>query len=262
MPVFAIIAISTYFLSVILIMPALAGKQKLYARLTLILAVIALVSHGIALKTLIFVSGGQNLTLLNLGSIVSLLISIIMTIVAFNGRAWFLLPIVYSLSIINLLLATIMPGEFITHLETSVATFIHFGLALLGYATLIIAALYALQLALLDYQLKNKKLIFTPDMPPLMVIERKMFHIIQVGVILLTLTLGTGMMFMDNVFNKENIHKAILSICAWVIYIILLWGHFHHGWRGRRVIVFNLIGAFILTLAFFGNRLLQHVIVI
>lgn len=54
MPVFAIIAISTYFLSVILIIPALAGKQKLYARLTLILAVIALVSHGIALKALIF----------------------------------------------------------------------------------------------------------------------------------------------------------------------------------------------------------------
>ena len=262
MSVFAIIAIITYFLSVLLIMPGLAGKQQIYARLTLVLAVIALVSHGIALKTLIFVSEGQNLTLLNLGSTVSLLISIIMTIVAFNGRAWFLLPIVYSLSIINLLLATIMPGEFITHLEASVTTFIHIGLALLGYATLIIAALYALQLGLLDYQLKNKKLIFTPDIPPLMVIERKMFHIIQVGVILLTLTLGTGMIFMDNVFNKENIHKAILSICAWVIYLILLWGHFHHGWRGRRVIVFNLIGAFILTLAFFGNRLLLHVVTI
>lgn len=262
MSVFAIIAISSYFLSVLLIMPGLAGKQQIYARLTLVLAVIALVSHGIALKTLIFVSEGQNLTLLNLGSTVSLLISIIMTIVAFNGRAWFLLPIVYSLSTINLLLATIMPGEFITHLEASVTTFIHIGLALLGYATLIIAALYALQLGLLDYQLKNKKLIFTPDIPPLMVIERKMFHIIQVGVILLTLTLGTGMIFMDNVFNKENIHKAILSICAWVIYLILLWGHFHHGWRGRRVIVFNLIGGFILTLAFFGNRLLLHVVTI
>ncbi|MFS1537826.1 MAG: inner membrane protein YpjD [Candidatus Phlomobacter fragariae] len=261
MSVFAIIAISTYFLSVILIMLSLTDKQKIYAKLTLVLAVIALVSHGIALKTLIFISSGQNLTLLNLGSIVSLLISIIMTIVALNGRAWFLLPIVYSLSIINLLLATIMPGKFITHLEANITTFIHICLALLSYATLIIAALYALQLALLDYQLKNKKLIFTPDMPPLMAIERKMFHIIQIGVILLTLTLGTGMVFMDNVFNKENIHKAILSICAWFIYIILLWGHFYNGWRGRKVIVFNLIGAFILTLAFFGNRLLQYLII-
>lgn len=109
-----------------------------------ILAVMALLSHGIVLKILIFVSGGQNLTLLNLDSTVSVLVSIIMTIVTFNGRVWFLLPIIYSLSIINLLLATIIPGEFITHLEVSVTTFTHIRLALLGYAILIIAALYAL----------------------------------------------------------------------------------------------------------------------
>ena len=66
---------------------------------------------------------------------------------------------------------------------------IHIGLSLFAYATLIIAALYALQLAWIDYQLKNKKLAFTQDMPPLLSIERKMFHITQVGVVLLTLVL-------------------------------------------------------------------------
>ncbi len=53
----------------------------------------------------------------------------------------------------------------------------HIGLSLFSYATLIIAALYALQLAWIDYQLKNKKLAFSSEMPPLMSIERKMFHI-------------------------------------------------------------------------------------
>lgn len=33
---------------------------------------------------------------------------------------------------------------------------VHIGLSLFSYATLIIAALYALQLAWIDYQLKNK----------------------------------------------------------------------------------------------------------
>ena len=33
---------------------------------------------------------------------------------------------------------------------------VHIGLSLFAYATLIIAALYALQLAWIDYQLKNK----------------------------------------------------------------------------------------------------------
>lgn len=53
--------------------------------------------------------------------------------------------------------------------------FVHIGLALLSFATLIIAALYAMQLGWMDHQLKNKRLKFTPDMPPLMVIERKCF---------------------------------------------------------------------------------------
>jgi ABC-type uncharacterized transport system permease subunit len=45
-------------------------------------------------------------------------------------------------------------------------------------------------------------------MPPLMSIERKMFHITQVGVVLLTLTLCTGLFYMHNLFSVENIDKA------------------------------------------------------
>ncbi|SFU74327.1 cytochrome C assembly family protein [Xenorhabdus koppenhoeferi] len=262
MLVFSIIALLTYLISLMLIVPGLLRQQNSYQKLALFFAILALFNHSIALKYQVFyVSSGQNLTLLNLGSIVSLLMSIIMTIVAFCGRAWFLLPIVYSFSMINLILTSLMPGEFITHLEGSIELFIHIGLALLGYATLLIAALYALQLGWLDYRLKKKKLTFTSGMPPLMVIERKMFHITQVGVILLTLTLCTGIMYMDDIFNKENIHKSILSIIAWFVYVILLWGHYHEGWRGKLVIWFNLIGAFILTLAFFGSRLLQEIVV-
>ncbi|STQ46117.1 Inner membrane protein ypjD [Ewingella americana] len=90
-------------------------------------------------------------------------------------------PLFYSFALINLAFVTFLPGEFITHLEESKGLLVHIGLALFSYATLIIAALYALQLAWLDYQLKNKRLSFTADMPPLMTIERKLFHITQVG---------------------------------------------------------------------------------
>lgn len=57
-------------------------------------------------------------------------------------------------------LATFMPNEYITHLEATHGMLVHDGLSLFSYATLIIAALYALQLAWIDYQLKNKKLAF------------------------------------------------------------------------------------------------------
>lgn len=262
MPVFSIAAITAYLISLGLIIPSLLRKNSAYRRLALISAVAALVCHAIALQQRIFdVSTGQNLSLLNIGAIVSLIICTVMTIVASRNRGWFLTPIVYTFAMINLAFASFMPGEFITHLEAMPGLLVHIGLALFSYATLIIAALYALQLACLDYLLKNKKLTFSADMPPLMSIERKMFHITQIGVVLLTLTLCTGLLYMDNLFSKENVHKAVLSIMAWFIYIVLLWGHYHEGWRGRRVVWFSFAGAFLLTLAYFGSRLIQEVMV-
>jgi len=262
MPVFSVVALLAYFLSLVLIIPSLLRKNSAYRRLAIISAFIALVCHAIALQQYIFgVNTGQNLSLLNIGSIVSLIVCSVMTFAAFRDRGWFLLPIVYSFAMINLIFASLLPGEFITHLEASPELMVHIGLALLSYATLVIATLYALQLAWLDYLLKHKKLRFSADMPPLMGIERKMFHITQMGVVLLTLTLCTGLLYMDNLFSKENVHKAVLSIMAWFVYIVLLWGHYHEGWRGRPVVWFSFAGSFLLTLAYFGSRLLQELMV-
>ncbi|WP_202306859.1 cytochrome C assembly family protein [Dryocola clanedunensis] len=259
MPVFAILALVAYSVSLALIIPGLLRKNSAWRRLAILSATIALIGHALALESRIFTGdGGQNLSLLNVGSLVSLMICTVMTIVASRNRGWLLLPIVYAFALINLALASFMPNEFITHLEATPGMMIHIGLSLFAYATLIIAALYALQLAWIDYQLKNKKLAFSAEMPPLMVIERKMFHITQVGVVLLTLTLCTGLFYMHNLFSMENVDKAVLSILAWFVYIVLLWGHYHEGWRGRRVVWFNVAGAAILTLAYFGSRVLQQ----
>ncbi len=260
MPFFALLALVAYSISLALIIPGLLRKNSAWRRIAIISAVIALISHGLALEARIFPAdgSGQNLSLLNVGSLVSLLICSVMTIVASRNRGWLLLPIVYAFALINLAFASFMPNEFITHLETTPGMMVHIGLSLFAYATLIIAALYALQLAWIDYQLKHKKLAFNNEMPPLMTIERKMFHITQVGVVLLTLTLCTGLFYMHNLFSLENIDKAVLSIIAWFVYIILLWGHFHEGWRGRRVVWFNVAGAALLTLAYFGSRVIQE----
>ncbi|MDK4747412.1 inner membrane protein YpjD [Leclercia adecarboxylata] len=261
MPVFALIALVAYSISLALIIPGLLQKNSGWRRMAILSAVIALISHAFALEARILPGdgSGQNLSLLNVGSLVSLMICTVMTIVASKNRGWLLLPIVYAFALINLAFATFVPNEFITHLETTPGMMVHIGLSLFSYATLIIAALYALQLAWIDYQLKNKKLAFSNEMPPLMTIERKMFHITQVGVVLLTLTLSTGLFYMQNLFSMENIDKAVLSIIAWFVYIVLLWGHYHEGWRGRRVVWFNVAGAGLLTMAYFGSRVIQQI---
>lgn len=157
MPVFALLALVAYSISLALIIPACC-KNSSWRRMAILSATIALICHAFALESRIFPGGegGQNLSLLNVGSLVSLMICTVMTIVASRNRGWLLLPIVYAFALINLAFATFVPNEYITHLETTPGMLVHIGLSLFAYATLIIAALYALQLAWIDYQLKNK----------------------------------------------------------------------------------------------------------
>ncbi len=62
---------------------------------------------------------------------------------------------------------------------------------------------------------------------------------------------------MHNLFSSENIDKAVLSIIAWFVYIVLLWGTIMKG--GADVVVwFSVAGAGLLTLAYFGSRVLQQ----
>ena len=51
-------------------------------------------------------------------------------------------------------------------------------------------------------------------------------------------------------FAQGKAHKGVLSFIAWIVYSILLWGHYQKGWRGRKVTWFAVAGATLLTLAF------------
>lgn len=260
MMIFSILAIICYSLSIGLIIPYLVKEQNNYRKTALIFASVALLCHVVALQQKIFsVADGQNLSLLTIASSVSFIISLVMTVVGYCNRALLHLPLVYSFSIINIALAAFMPWQVITHLEDTPSLLVHIVLALFSYAMLIIALLYALQLAWVNYQLKNKHLM-PKDMPPLMVIERKLFHITQIGVVLLTLTLLTGLVYTDNLFDRHNAHKTVLSIIAWIVYIVLLWGHYQKGWRGMRIVWFSLAGTSLLTLGYFGSRLIQYLL--
>ena len=61
-------------------------------------------------------------------------------------------------------------------------------------------------------------------------------------------------------FAKEFIHKTILSLVAWAIFAVVAVGHMKKGWRGKPVVVTIMVAAFVLTLAYFGSRFIQEVI--
>jgi ABC-type uncharacterized transport system permease subunit len=257
----AIIAALFYFLAIATIIPGLVNQTGIKPKGVLFSAVAALLFHAWILSDLIFHPNGQNLSILNVASLISFIICLVMSVTILKTRLWFILPVVYCFAAINIAAAAFLPGSFITHMGSNPPLMIHISLALFSYAILTIGALYALQLAWLDHKLKKKKsLAINPNLPPLLLIERQLFRIILIGQLLLTGTLITGFTFVEETVAQGKAHKGILSFVAWIVYMILLWGHYHKGWRGRKTTWFAISGAFLLTLAYFGSRFLREVV--
>ena len=138
---------------------------------------------------------------------------------------------------------------------------LHVAFALLGYGFLSIAALLAILLALQERALRNHRLesgLFRA-LPPLTLTETLMFRLIGAGFVLLTLTLLSGVLFVDNLFAQHLVQKTVLSIAAWIVFGVLLFGRWRWGWRGRRAVQLTLAGMVILLLAFFGSKFVLEV---
>ncbi len=258
----AAVAAVLYTLATATIVPGLSRQSRIKAKVVFATATIALIFHAWLLYDLIHNNAiGQNLSMLNVASVVSFIISLVMSLAMLKVRLWFLLPVVYSFSVISILASGFLPGVFITHFENQPGLLIHISFALLAYATLTIAALYAIQLAWLDYKLKAKKAAaVNPNLPPLLKVERQLFNIILIGNTLLSITLLSGYLFLDDMFAKGLVHKSTLTLVAWFIYSALLWGHYQKGWRGKKVTWFAIAGATLLTLAYFGSRFVNEII--
>ncbi|NVD05673.1 inner membrane protein YpjD [Vibrio sp. JPW-9-11-11] len=257
----AVVAAILYLLAIATIVPGLVHQTGIRVKTVLVSAALALAFHAWLLSDLILGSSGQNLSILNVASLISFIISLVMSTAMLKTRLWFLLPVVYSFAAINLVAAVVLPSTFITHLEQDPKLLIHISFALFSYSTLTIGALYALQLAWLDHKLKAKKaMAINPNLPPLLMVERQLFNIILIGTLLLTGTLLTGFVFVQDMFAQGKAHKAILSFVAWIAYSVLLWGHYQKGWRGRKVTWFAVAGATLLTLAYFGSRFVREII--
>lgn len=257
----SIIAVIFYFMATCMIVPGLVHRSGIRIKLVFSLAILAIATHGWLISDLIFNPNGQNMSILNVASLIGFIICLVLTVSMWKTRLWFLLPVVYSFAAINLCAANFLPSTFITHFEGKIELLVHITIALFAYSTLTIGALFALQLAWLDHQLKSKKsLIINPNLPPLMMVERHLFKVILIGTVLLTATLITGAIYTEGMFSPPNAHKSVLSFIAWILYCILLWGHYQQGWRGKRVLWLSISGTSLLTLAYFGSRFVREII--
>lgn len=172
-----------------------------------------------------------------------------LTIVAFPSAA---LGIVFSLGV-----KTNTPP--LPHVSNGIL--LHIILSLLAYSVLAIAVTQALLLYVQNYQLKHKHMSgFVQLFPPLQTMESLLFEMIWAGLMLLSISIVSGLIFLDNIFAQHLVHKTVLSLCAWLTFATLLWGRHRLGWRGITAVKGTLIGFLLLLLAYFGSKLVLEII--
>lgn len=134
---------------------------------------------------------------------------------------------------------------------------LHVVLSLFSAGFLTLAAAQAVTLAIQDRLLhRHEPNRIVEALPPLQTMEQLLFILIKLGFFILSLSLLSGLFFVDDVFAQHLAHKTLLSIAAWAIFGVLLWGRWRRGWRGRKAIRWTLGGYAVLILAYFGTKLI------
>ena len=90
--------------------------------------------------------------------------------------------------------------------------------------------------------------------------ESILFEIVWVGLVLLTVAIASGFIFIEDIFAQHLVHKTVLSICAWLLFATLLWGHHQLGWRSQLAARFTLGGFAALALAYAGSKFVLEVL--
>ena len=205
-------------------------------------------SHAVAWRGI----GGADLHFFSALSLVALGMAVLTTLYGASGRMGALGIVVYPIAA-----AAMLGYASQAHVATALdwRLQLHAWCALLAYATLAIAALLAIMLWLQERALRRREFHgWLRALPPLVELESLLFRTILVGFVLLSATLLTGVLFVENLLAQHLVHKTVLSALSWLAFGALLLGRWRLGWRGATAVRWTLVAMALLVLAFFGSK--------
>ncbi len=137
----------------------------------------------------------------------------------------------------------------------------HIAISMIAYAILILATAQALLLDIQSRYLRQlRQSALHASLPPIDQMERLLFQMIGIGFVLLSGSLLSGLFFIGSLTEQRLMHSVALSVIAWLIFGILLFGRARWGWRGTRARNWMLLGLSCLIVGYFGSKLILELI--
>lgn len=255
-----IITISLYVAASIYCVKCVVQQQALSRPPLMLLTTGALLFHGAGLYCLSAAQVGIQLGFFSVSSLLFWVINFIVLLSSLKKAVHNLFLLLFPLSAIAVTASLIGHDQEI-NINLSYGLASHVVFSILAYSLLTIATLQAFILSYQNHQLKHKHTAGSVRLlPPLQTMESLLFEMLWAGEILLTLSILSGMWFLDDMFAQHLAHKTVFSIAAWCIYALLLWGRHQLGWRGYTATRWTLGGFALLMLAYFGSKLVLEII--
>lgn len=232
----------------------LAGHTSSGSPLIKVIGLIAVVAHTYAAYLDLHRPTGIHLDFFSAGSLIGWLVAALVLLSSLRQKIDNLFVGVFPLAALALIFNLFSPDTHIAKAYDS-GLVIHILISILAYSIFTLAAFQAILLAKQDYQLKHHQTRgLIKSLPPLQTMEKLLFEMIWTGFILLTASLLTGAWVFEDLFAQHLIHKTVLSILAWLLYVTLLTGRHLLGWRSHRAIRWTVGGFIVLMLSFFGSK--------
>lgn len=232
---------------------AFTGKRP-----ALWLAGIAFVLHGLLTFSRAGLPEKLSLPFFTAISVTMVAIVLVQLIMCIRRPADYLGLAIYPIAAIGLLCSEFFSGQ---AKALSQPLQLHVLLSIMAYAVLALCAAQAVLVAVQRRYLNNHQPGgFMRALPPLTSTESLLFSLLTVGFGLLSLSLASGFVFLEDMFAQHLVHKTILACIAWVIFAVLLFGRWRFGWRGQRVVRWTLGGFATLLVGYFGSKLVLELI--
>ncbi|MCK5897782.1 MAG: cytochrome c biogenesis protein CcsA [Methylococcales bacterium] len=255
----AMLSFCTYLGSTLWLIKAFCLQQK--KCIAVYFAWFAVIIHSLYISLFFVQIQTLDFGFFSIASMISALVALLLLLASLSKPVETLGIIIFPLAAIMLGLDIVFTDDLPTVPNYSWQMNTHIFSSVIAFSLLMIAAFQAVFLALQEKQLRchpPKKFILS--LPSLQTMEVLLFQMISVGVLLLSISLVTGILFIEDLFAQRLVHKTVLSILAWVIFSALLIGRLQYGWRGQTAVKFTLSGFLLLLLGYFGSKLVLEVI--
>lgn len=225
------------------------------------LGMLGLMAHLSGLMPQLLTEQGLLLSFSHAASLIAVAVMLLTLIGSWLMPIRVLLAPLFALSALLVLSTIALPQGTVQLINEEPGILCHILLSVLAYGMITIAVLQSLVLLIQEQQLRKRpvsKLI--KHFPPLQSMEKLLFAFLWAGWILLSLSLASGWMFLEDIFAQHLAHKTSLAVMAWMVFAVLLWGRHQLGWRGHTAIRWTLAGFCLLMLAYFGSKLVREFI--